>query len=73
MRDFFAYLYYRANTFVVVPGTLESIFLGNEWQSRVATAYDRAVKACDHEQFNRVEAAGEEWQKFFGQQIQRTL
>ena len=29
VRDFFAYLYYRANTSVVVPGTGEQIFLGN--------------------------------------------
>lgn len=72
-RDFFAYLYQRANTFVTVPGTNECIFLGNEWQSRAASAYNRAVKACDFEYANRVEAAGEEWQKIFGAQIPRTV
>ena len=72
-RDFFAYLYHRANTFIVVPGTQESIHLGNDWQSRAERAYWRAEKACEHEKYNRVEAAGEEWQKVFGPQIPRTV
>jgi hypothetical protein len=72
-RDFFAYLYHRANAFISVPGTLETIYLGNDWQSRAESAYRRAVKACDHDQYNRVDAAGEEWQKLFGSQIPRTI
>lgn len=72
-RDFFAYLYHRANTSVIVPGTLETINLGNDWQSRAESAYWRAEKACDHERYNRVDAAGEEWQKIFGPQIPRTI
>ena len=72
-RDFFAYLYHRANTFISVPGTLETIYLGNDWQSQAESAYRRAVKACDHDQYNRVDAAGEEWQKIFGSQIPRTI
>ena len=68
-RDFFAYLYGRANTFVFVPGTLEPIFLGDEWQSRTESAYWRAEKACHYEEHNFVAAAGEEWQKIFGIQI----
>ena len=72
-RDFFAYLYHRANSFVVVPGTQENVWLGNEWQSRAETAYWRALKACDYEQRNVVEAAGEEWQKLFGPHIPRTV
>lgn len=72
-RDFFLHLYHRANTFISVPGTLETIYLGNDWQSRAESAYRRAVKACDHDQYNRVDAAGEEWQKIFGSQIPRTI
>lgn len=73
VRDFFAYLYHRSNTSVTVPGTLERILLGDEWQSRSATAYDRAEKACHYEKINFVEEAGEEWQKLFGQQIPRII
>lgn len=73
MRDFFAYLYHRANSYVVVPGTSETIYLGYEWQSRVETAYYRAEKACRYEKDNLVEAAGEEWQKIFGQHIPRIV
>jgi hypothetical protein len=72
-RDFFAYLYHRANSFVVVPGTFETDCLGNEWQSRAETAYGRAEKACRYEETNLVDAAGEEWQKIFGQQVPRTV
>lgn len=72
-RDFFAYLYHRANSSVVVPGTFESIYLGNAWQSRATTAYLCAEKACRYEEFNQVEAAGEEWQKIFGLQIPQTV
>jgi Second Messenger Oligonucleotide or Dinucleotide Synthetase domain len=70
-RDFFAYLYHKANSAIVVPGTFEVIFLGNAWQSRAESAYYRAGRACDHERDNRVEDAGEEWQKIFGFQIPR--
>ena len=72
-RDFFEYLYHRANTFIAVPGTLEMISLGNEWQSRAQTAYSRAEKACRYEQINLVDAAGDEWQQIFGQQVPRTV
>jgi hypothetical protein len=73
IRDFFAYLYHQANLFVVVPGTHELIFLGDEWRSRTETAYYRAVKACGYEKDNLVITAGEEWQKIFGQQIPRAV
>jgi hypothetical protein len=72
-RDFFLYLYHRANSFITVPGTLESIHLGNEWQSRAESAWRRAVKACDYERYNRVEAAGDEWQKIFGAQVPQSV
>lgn len=73
IRDFFAYLYYRANSFVVVPGTYELLILGDKWRSRSETAYYRAAKACDYEEGNSVLAAGEEWQKIFGYQIPRSM
>ena len=72
-RDFFAHLYHRANTFVYVPGTLEPIFLGDDWRSRAESAYWRAEKACRYEEHNLVDAAGEEWQKIFGIQIPMTV
>jgi hypothetical protein len=72
-RDFFLYLYWKANTWITVPGGTGVIYLGNDWQSRALSAYWRAVKACDYERDDQVEQAGEEWQKIFGQQIPRTL
>jgi hypothetical protein len=73
LRDFFLYLYWKANTWITVPGSGENIYLGSDWQSRAESAYWRAVKACDHERENQVAEAGEEWQKIFGQQIPRTV
>lgn len=72
-RDFFAYLYHRANSSIVVPGTSEALYLGREWQSRAESAYYRAEKACRYEESNLVESAGEEWQKIFGTYIPRTV
>ena len=72
-RDFFVYLYNRANGFVCVPGTFEVIALGDAWQSRALSAYERAVKACALEYNNHVAAAGDEWQKIFGSDIPRTV
>ena len=73
VRDFFAYLYHRANTYVTVPGTFELIPLGTDWQSRTQSAWNRAVKACYYEQNNVVAAAGNEWQEIFGSQIPETV
>ena len=73
MRDFFAFLYHRANGTILVPGTFEVIALGDAWQSRTLSAYQRAVKACDFERDNYVTDAGDEWQKIFGSDIPRTV
>ena len=72
-RDFFAYLYGRANQHVVVPGTYEILSLGDTWRSQVETAYGRAVKACDYEQEDWIGLAGEQWQKIFGIQIPQSV
>lgn len=70
-RDFFAYLYGKASASMLVPGVPESVLLGNLWQSRALTAWNRAVKACEFDQSNQVDAAGEEWQKVFGTDLPR--
>ena len=73
IRDFFAFLYQRANSTILVPGTYEVMPLGDAWQSRALSAYYRAFKACQHEYENNVGDAGDEWQKIFGTDIPRTL
>jgi hypothetical protein len=72
-RDFFAFLYHRANHTVFVPGTSEALQLGSEWRSRAESAYCRAAKACDYERDNDVANAGAEWQKIFGSNIPQIL
>jgi Second Messenger Oligonucleotide or Dinucleotide Synthetase domain len=69
VRDFFVYLYTKAGQRMILPGTGEIILLGDDWKSRVVTAYGHAVEACDCERDNYVYLAGEEWQKIFGQRI----
>ena len=73
VRDFFAFLYHRANGFVFVPGTWEAMALGDAWQSRAASAWQRAAKACEYEYQNRVTEAGDEWQKIFGVDIPQVV
>jgi hypothetical protein len=66
VRDFFRFLWNRANGFAFVPGTGEVINLGDDWKSRVESAYSRAVKAIEYEEGGYPYLAGEEWQKIFG-------
>ena len=69
VRDFFAYLWQRAHTSVLVPGTSTCVPLGADWQGQAGFAYNRALKACDYEKRNAVKAAGEAWSGIFGSQI----
>jgi len=66
VRDFFAYLIRRANGNVIMPGTGESVALGDDWLSRAQTAHRSAVAACDHEHGNCEFLAGGAWQEIFG-------
>jgi Second Messenger Oligonucleotide or Dinucleotide Synthetase domain len=68
-RDFLKYLVGKANSYVFVPGTYESIWLGDDWKSRAESACDQAVKACDYEAQNMPYSAGNQWQKIFGTDI----
>jgi hypothetical protein len=67
-RDFFAYIQYRANGSVSVPGTYESLPLGSAWLSRAQSAHGRALKAIEYES-KYPYLAGDEWQKIFGPYI----
>lgn len=72
-RDFFEYMYSRANGQLIVPGTSELLHMGNAWLSQVATAYRGARMACDYERNDNIVRAGEEWQKIFGPQVPRIV
>ncbi|MGH8555976.1 MAG: SMODS domain-containing nucleotidyltransferase [Methylococcales bacterium] len=69
MRDFFIFLCGKTWANLVIPGSGEIINLGNDWHSRAVSARDRALRACDYEYHDLTAAAGEEWQKIFGQRI----
>lgn len=69
VRDFFEYLKGMANRVLYVPGTSESILLGDAWLSRAESAYLLAAKACLHEAAGDGLNAGLEWQKIFGTDI----
>ncbi len=71
VRDFFAFLLGKATGFgfVIVPGTYETIWLGDAWKGRAVTAHERALKAIEYEQDKYLYLAGAEWQKIFGTDI----
>ena len=68
-RDYFAYVLRQANGALSVPGTYETLWLGEVWKSRAQSAYDRAVKAVQYEADKKPIDAGAEWQKVFGTDI----
>ncbi|MEH7868756.1 hypothetical protein V7795_16470 [Rhizobium laguerreae] len=69
MRDFFTWLCSKAWADFVLPGTFETINLGNEWLSKAETARACAEQACGYEHDDLTILAGEEWQKIFGGRI----
>jgi hypothetical protein len=68
-RDFFGFLATQSDAVLLVPGTLELVYVADDWKTRAETAYARAVKAEQYEYADMVVHAGEEWQKIFGEQI----
>lgn len=72
VRDFLKFLVNQAGSCVIVPGTYELIWLGDDWKSRAETAHSRAIKACEYESDNNSVMAGIEWQKIFGTDVPLT-
>jgi hypothetical protein len=72
VRDFFAYLHGRANSFVSFPTTVELSWVGDGWQARAQRAYRHAAQACEYETSNQNTAAGWEWQQIFGSAVPLT-
>ena len=50
-------------------GISEQIPLGDGWESKCRTAYNRALKACDFERADDGFSGSSEWQKIFGTQF----
>jgi len=69
LRDFFAFLCTRANGVITMPGTGRQIGIGSGWVTKAATAYNRAVRACEFEKENEDISAGAAWQMVFGTMI----
>jgi hypothetical protein len=73
IRDFFAYLRAYVNGWVKPAGIDEQIQLGNLWESKSQSAYNRALKACEYEYDDKECLAATEWQKIFGPQFRANL
>ena len=52
---------------------MESITIGDAWQSKAWSAYQRALRACEYERDNMNILAGAEWQKIFGPVIPKMV
>lgn len=72
VRDFFAFLLRYVNGWTQIVGTQEKIQLGNGWMSKVQTAHQRSLKACECEHADQGFSASLEWQKIFGNQFDTT-
>jgi len=74
VRDVFFHMIRRAGGGFYMQGNpTEWVGLGDDWQSRAITAYQRACKACEYEQLNENISAGLEWQKIFGTAVPLTV
>ena len=70
IRDFFQYMInvYSAGGWTKPAGINDHIQLGDNWQTKTQSAYQRALKACEYEHNDRGYSATLEWQKIFGSQ-----
>lgn len=66
IRDFFAYMQRRVNSYEPIPGISERYHLGYSWESKAKTAYSQAKSACEYEAGNYPYLAAAEWKKIFG-------
>lgn len=69
VRDFFRVLVARAGSGMLIPGTGEWIWLGNDWLPKAQAALATAELACEWERHDYDVTAGQEWQKIFGTRI----
>lgn len=72
-RDFFSWMIRKANTYVTAPGTLDLLWLGDDWKTKAESAYKRASLACDFEMSGAMLQAGDAWQMIFGPDIPRSV
>ena len=70
VRDFFEFLLqFTLQGWARPSGIDEQIPLGDCWQSKCQSAYNRAVRACEYERTDSGALASAEWQKIFGPQF----
>lgn len=69
VRDFFAYLCTKANSFVFQPGTFEISYIGSEWLVKAQKAHKLALQACAYEISNNDILANMYWKEIFGDEI----
>lgn len=69
VRDFFAYLKTKANSFVFQPGSYDSSYLGSDWLVKAEKAHKAAVQACIYEESNSDILAQMYWKDIFGTEI----
>jgi hypothetical protein len=72
VKDFLGFILTKINNLIFAPGTFEIMHLGNSWESKARSAFERSKKACDYESEDEDFDAGYEWQKIFGEQIPLT-
>lgn len=69
IRDFFAFMLQYVNGWARPAGITEQILLGDCWESKCRTAYNRALNACEFERTDDGFSATSEWRKIFGSQF----
>jgi hypothetical protein len=69
VRDFFAFLCTKANSFVFTPGSYEPSYIGNDWLAKAQKGHKAAAQACEYERENNDILANIYWKEIFGTEI----
>lgn len=66
VRDFFDFLKSKKHGSIYLPASGTYMNLGEDWYSRAETAYNRAIKAIEYEEADKMRDSSLEWKKVFG-------
>jgi hypothetical protein len=69
MRDFFRWLEKQTNQYWFIPGAIELVGTGQEWEAQARFAGNAAERACSYHAGDRPVAAAEEWKQVFGSYV----
>lgn len=69
LRDFFFWLRHQDARDLRIPGTIETVKIGQNWRWFARNAHEVSLQACELERDNKILEAGALWRSLFGDAV----